>query len=60
MRVMKIPFALTLSKGERHNPLMVRLFDKLTAHHERFDLANITRFLGLPKRETIILGDLIN
>ena len=50
MRVMKIPFALSLSKpvmslsnGVNVNPLMVR-----QAHHERFNLANITRFLGLP------------
>jgi hypothetical protein len=42
MRVMKITFALSLSKpvmslsnGVSVNPLMVRLFDKLTAHHER-------------------------
>jgi hypothetical protein len=60
MRVMKIPFALSLSKPVMSlsnevnvNPLMVRLFDKLTAHHERFDLTNITRFLELPKKEIL-------
>jgi hypothetical protein len=43
------PFALSVSKGEWKNPkpevkpLMLRLFDKLTAQHERLNFMVVTR-----------------